>query len=169
MKTLLLLLLLLPMTALGANRPVQFHWEHPTENVSNEPLDANGDGDLSEGLTGYNLYLVACNDINHQPPDTITCASLEDNERIDIMVADIEPWTVADWNGSFNLPFNPVDTSRQPVEQHCFVATAYWRGPVEQADGSMVTETHESANSGIVCKPWVRQTPKPPKNMRRTF
>jgi len=156
------------LPAYGAQRPIDFSWENPVENIQNQPLDTNGDGDLSEGLTGYNIYRVGCTDILHTETNEVcgTVNIVDDNERVEIMLADIEPWDNLSWTGRFNLSFNPVFTSRLPSEQHCFVATAYWRGDVEQADGTTVTETHESGNSNIVCKPWVRQTPKPPRNMR---
>ncbi len=152
--------------AWGANRPISFEWDNPVENVSDEPLDANGDGDLSEGLTGYNIYLVACTEILHSDTND-ACAGVANNQHLDIMVADIEPWDNLAWSGSFNLPFNPVGADRQPTSQHCFIATAYWRGPVEQEDGTLITETHESTNSNVVCKAWTRRTPKPPRNNRR--
>jgi hypothetical protein len=167
------LLLMASSLAWSANRPITFHWDAPTENVSDEPLDENGDGDPSEGLTGYNIYRVACTKIDHDDETNITCGTgadiVTDNERIEIMVADIEPWSILTWDGSFNLPFNPVGADKQPTQQHCFVATAYWRGEVEQTDGSMVIETNESGNSNIVCKAWTRRTPKPPGNNRSTL
>lgn len=168
-KWILLALLLIPVILYAAMRDLAVAWEYPIETEAGDPLDADGDGDLSEGLTGYNFYRVACTDINHQPPGNLACTTPEDNVREELMLANIEPWDTLAWAGKLNLPFSATGSDGVPTDQHCFILTAYWRGDVEQPDGSFLTVTNESKNSGIVCKPWLRGTPKPPKNHRRTF
>lgn len=90
-----------------------FTWENPTHNVDGSVIDKNGDGDLSEGLSGYKLYKVG---------------SRGDGTRVD-QLADLAGWDTLQFRGEWDyLP-----------GEHCFAVTAYYEprgGDIQESDNS---------------------------------
>ncbi len=112
--TAMILALGLVPSAFSIYLPVQWNWTGPTTSVNGESLDINGDGDCSDGLTGYKLYKVA---------------SSSDGTRVD-QLADLGDWTLSNLQSGYNYP----------AGEHCFAITAYF----EDRPGQVYRESANS-------------------------
>lgn len=99
LASLLLMTALVP-SAYPILQPVHYSWDQVTESVNGDSLDINGDGDYSDGLTGYKLYKVVSS-INGTHVDQL---------------ADLGDWRKTELDTGYNYPEG----------EHCFVLTAYF-------------------------------------------
>ncbi len=81
-------------------QPAHFSWDQVTESVDGNSLDVNGDGNYSDGLTGYKLYKVV---------------SRTDGTHVD-QLADLGDWRMTELDAGYDYPEG----------EHCFVLTSYF-------------------------------------------